>query len=194
VTIEVKGENPQITKYKLLTFDELVKMYKNMDAYINRVLRYSSSCTMRLFYVPDIETFKLSSQTNYPGNELVSVIFQEYPKQENKDSCYRARKMMNALWDREFPLHVKVKSLEDVSRTCGELLDWLNETKNYHITTYHEHTDACYEDGKRTCQMYEELLYPVNRTTESLLFEFFGINKGAFNAEKDRMVRELKDG
>lgn len=41
----------------------------------------------------------------------------------------------------------KLKSVADRSHKVGEFIDWLNDTKHFHLAEIHEHTDECYTCG-----------------------------------------------
>jgi len=109
--------------------------------------------------------------------------------------------IFNELWDREFPLHVKMKSLQAQSQTCGELLEWLHDTKGILFAKYHEHTDDCYDEEicpplfkdsrPPYCGMSDQMVYPINTQVTDLLHEFFGIDRKAFDREKQRMLDTL---
>lgn len=203
ITVDVKPGNPQITEYSLLTLKTLEEMFKSKQSLFDHRYREARDCNVILYYVVETKSFKLSEQPNLKfgentfGVDIVEVTFKaEYPNFK-----YQANKMMNALWDREFPLHVKVIKIQEISERCGEFLDWVRDHKEYQLAQYHEHTESCYDEeiyqpekGERGpyCRMSDQMLYTVNVQTEDLLFEFFGIDRKKFQAEKDRMLREIK--
>ncbi len=202
ITVAVKGENPKITERQLLTHEQLLKLFKDAQKWINDQTNTYTKWTVKLGYNPQTKSFSLYSMTIGEGG-IVELAEVEYRVSDPVPrDAFRTNKMMDALWDREFPLHVKMKKLQDQSQVCGEMLEWLQETKDIHFAQYHEHTDACYDEdecppmyeGQKApyCGCFTETLYPINIPLLDLLHEFFGVDRKEFNAEKERMLEEVR--
>ena len=64
-----------------------------------------------------------------------------------------------------YPEHEKLQAVKEQSQTCGELLEWLQSEKGWHLPPY-----------------------SANR----LLAEFFEIDYAELQAEKDRMLDAMR--
>lgn len=110
------------------------------------------------------------------------------------DILYRS--LINQIIETQTPEHAKAKKVEELSNKCGEFLDWLRDTKHYHLAGYHEHTEDCYgPEGHRTllCGMSTHTLYRVNVHKPQLLFQFFGIDREKFECENDWLLALLRE-
>ena len=90
-----------------------------------------------------------------------------------------------------YPEHEKIKALGSDNQTAGEFLDWLRSDKGYTLCKWREevrmelsggHFDVT-PAGYRSCY----------KSTEKLLYDFFGIDYGKIQIEKDVMLTELRE-
>lgn len=65
----------------------------------------------------------------------------------------------------EYPEHAKLREVKEQSQRCGELLEWLQSEKGWHLPAY---------------------------SPERLLAEFFGIDYSKLQAEKDAMLEAMR--
>lgn len=80
----------------------------------------------------------------------------------------------------KYPEHEKLHEVSDMSQVCGELLEWL-ETEGFHLAQYGLDDD------------YPNTLFPTHKTKLSLLAAFFDIDQAKVDAEKDQMLREIRE-
>lgn len=122
----------------------------------------------------------------------------------------------------QYPEHDKLRPLQEQSQTCGEFLAWLNETKGWFLATFDEEQEECrncghpdrhtltsgggawgrctYEndEGKECgCTSGDfgcsDRMYQPSYTIDRLLAEFFGIDAKELEAEKQRMLDEMRE-
>lgn len=74
------------------------------------------------------------------------------------------------------PEHRKLKAVSGKSQIIGEFLDWL------------EH-----EDGATICKLRDEDYCPTYEKIEDLLARYFDIDQNKLEAEKRRMLRDLRN-
>jgi hypothetical protein len=201
ITVAVKGENPKIIERQLLTHEQLLILFTEEYEWIQHNVATYGTWDVILGWNPITKKFTLYSCVP-EGSSIIELMKLTIDKISIPDLPHWVQNMLYHLWDREFPLHVKMKELQDKSQVCGELLEWLQETKDIHFAQYHEHTDACYDEdecppmyeGQKApyCGCYEETLYPINIPLLDLLHEFFGVDRKEFNAEKERMLEEVR--
>jgi len=77
-----------------------------------------------------------------------------------------------------YPEHEKLEKIKDFSQKCGEFLDWLQHEKGLFLATYSG------EEGDE--------LYRADETINQLLVEFFGIDLKKLEAEKLKMLDEIR--
>ncbi len=76
----------------------------------------------------------------------------------------------------DYPPHPaidKLAKVSDTSQAIGGFLEWLAEGKGIVLCTLHVHGG-----------LIRESYYPINRSIEDLLAEFYGIDLRAVDAEK----------
>lgn len=79
---------------------------------------------------------------------------------------------------KEYPEHEKMSTIVDKSQSIGEFIEWLNDTKNYKI---------CEKTGDFV------RYYPIRKSVECLLAEFFGIDLGKIEQEKREMLEDIRE-
>jgi hypothetical protein len=183
----------------LLTHAHLTSLFDKARPWIDRQLATYIKWTVKFGYVPETETFVLYSASE-TQIELAQVTYDS--GDPHRGAAHRAAKMMQKLWDRAFPLHIKMTAIQEQSQVCGEFVEWLHDTKGIIFAGYHEHTDACYDDEKWPdlpdgtrppyCQISDQMLYQTTTSVPDLLHEFFGIDRKAFDVEKDRMLEAMR--
>ncbi len=96
--------------------------------------------------------------------------------------------------DKEYPEHAKLHEVKGFSQKCGEFLEWLKE--KYVIGEWHVHDRGCFINGGRlACEAGDgDRLYPASVTTRKLLADFFGIDEAKLEAEKLKMLENLRKG
>lgn len=63
---------------------------------------------------------------------------------------------MPANWS--YPEHAKLRAVKEESQAQGAFLEWLLNTKGYHLATQHVHTEeACGDERGRYCERADEL-------------------------------------
>ena len=90
------------------------------------------------------------------------------------------------------PNCTKLAAVDAQLGTLDAFLDFLGE-KGISLGAYHDHTETCGPlEGfvTRECGMVEHRLYPIAPSRTDLLYEFFGIDPKALEAER----RALLDG
>ena len=98
----------------------------------------------------------------------------------------------------------KLEGVKDRSQEIGEFLEWLFDTKNYHIAKYL--TDEEYESednvywvgelyGKEQFKRHEigkEQLMPIHIDIEKLLAEYFEIDLVKVEEERNKILRDVR--
>lgn len=77
-----------------------------------------------------------------------------------------------------YPEHERMSAIVEKSQCIGEFLEWLNDVKRYRI---------CERTGGFVS------FYPINKSVENLLAEFFGIDLNKIEQEKREMLEEIRD-
>lgn len=91
-----------------------------------------------------------------------------------------------------YPEHDKVRVVQDRSQAIGEFLEWLG-SKGVSLATYHEHTDACYDESDwknryPQCGYGESQLQAEYKSIEARLAEYFDIDQDRLESEKRAML------
>lgn len=94
--------------------------------------------------------------------------------------------MNNANAEPKTPEHDKLLQIKEKSQACGEFLDWLTNERGYVLAKYHEHDEDC----PRRCD--DEHLRPAHPRIVDLLAEFFHIDMGKIEQEKQQMLNALR--
>lgn len=92
-------------------------------------------------------------------------------------------------WEHEhvavlYPEHERLRALDGANDTVGEFIEWLSE-QGYVI--------AEYGTGQPDDDRSEHRLWPVQRGIESWLAQYFNINPAKISAEKDAMLRAMRE-
>jgi hypothetical protein len=90
----------------------------------------------------------------------------------------------------KYPEHEKLHKVKDLSQSCGEFLDWLQNEKFIRLCTL-EDERTINEDEEDE----EELpagFYQINQSNTSLLAEYFGIDPNKLEEEKRQMLDEIR--
>ena len=80
----------------------------------------------------------------------------------------------------DYPEHEKLKKVQERSQSIGEFIDWLSEKK------------LCVCEYIKDEIVNEEGWFPANKSTEKLLAEFFNIDLGKIESEKQQMLEEMR--
>lgn len=78
--------------------------------------------------------------------------------------------------DDPYPEHTKMKAIQDKSQVIGEFL----ENTDYILAQYDENNGGG-----------EDLLWPITKTTEQILADYFGIDLDKIEAERFQMLAAL---
>lgn len=78
----------------------------------------------------------------------------------------------------EYPEHVKLKNLDGANETIGDFLEWLDENGMV----------VC----QRTDNNVHNLYWPVAKSVEQLIAEFFGLDRKKLEDEKRAMLDEIR--
>jgi len=191
----------------ILMEDDLAKLVENLvdpkpwisDNVDTTFRSYCSSNPIHLGWDPNLQEFCLwmgACPGYQDGMEPPSSILAVHLTKQNaqaKDIQVTVRKALwDALWEKEFPEHTKVKRREAQLRVCEELLEYILEIKCFVLMRYHLHTESCYQDGALVCEQQEDECSFVHNIKE-LLYEFFEIDARALELEKRRMLRMYKN-
>lgn len=93
-----------------------------------------------------------------------------------------------------YPEHEKLHAIKDQSQAIGECLEWLGHTKNWVLADEpHQHDpDECYSGSMRICDIRKGERIPASYNIQSLLAEYFNIDRNKLDAEKEEMLKELR--
>lgn len=95
------------------------------------------------------------------------------------------------------PEHDKVKASNDLPQTLCEFVKEFLAEKDLILAKYHRHSQMCRDDasgGDLVCDTDEDDLLPAHQDIVALAAEFIGVDKKAYDAEKDaalKFIREL---
>lgn len=78
--------------------------------------------------------------------------------------------------DKPWPEHTKMRAVQDKSQVIGEFL----ENTDYILSQYDQNNGGG-----------EDLLWPVTKTTEQILADYFGIDLDKIEAERQQMLAAL---
>lgn len=187
----------KVTGHPDLTIEDLRELFGEVRVGIQHIIKYTGSHTVGLFPLHHYWTFDKQRSDVGPIAQVTFTM-----ADVNKSPYDYADMLMAEVWKREFPVSAKLKEIQDQSQKCGELIEFL-ETKDIHLGKYHEHTEECSDpevwglpkgtrNRKHFCGLCEGVLYPETISITKLLAEFFGIDTTALEAEKERMLEELR--
>jgi len=80
-----------------------------------------------------------------------------------------------------YPEHEKLKAVQKESQAIGEFLDWLTGEKKIELAKWNED------------ERVEDRLLPWHHSTEKLLADYFKIDLVKLEAEKRKMLAELRE-
>ena len=78
----------------------------------------------------------------------------------------------------QYPEHKKVEKTHLFSQQCREFIDWLRDDKKISLVKFDEE---------------EKLYYYIHISTDTLLAEFFGIDQNKLEAEKQMMLKVMRE-
>lgn len=92
----------------------------------------------------------------------------------------------------EYPEHDKLMALNGENQTLGLFLEWLQQRVVF--ADYHEHTDWCYDEWEDApnCELSEGTPYPVHRSIQDWLAEYYGIDQNKLEDEKRQMLEVIR--
>jgi hypothetical protein len=190
----------KVTGHPDLRIEDLRELFGDARIFIQSALNTLDKVTISLYHRDNMMhrhwTFDRQRADKDP---IATVIF---TKADIHKSPYDyANMLMGEVWKREFPVSAKLKEIQDQSQKCGEFIDWMKQ-RGMRFGEFHEHTDECYDaelcgvkDTHKKgpyCQRTGETFVPVFVNTQNLLAEFFGIDQVALEAEKERMLEEIR--
>lgn len=79
----------------------------------------------------------------------------------------------------EYPEHDKLKALGGANQTVGDFIEWLGE-QGIEL--------ASYGNGA-----YRDVLFPLRRSRDTLIAQFFEIDTNKLEAEKRAMLDEIRE-
>jgi hypothetical protein len=85
------------------------------------------------------------------------------------------------------PMCEKLRAAADQRMTLTAFLDWLQE-QGIVSCKIHTHTDACLEDGRRTCGYHEDEYYSIHEHPERTIFRFLEIDEQQLEAERQAIL------
>lgn len=196
-----------IVDYPDITIEKIKEMLGDMRIYIQQSIQVHGKCTVSLYFHHNrwslnpsdvlIGTTEDGHKYPYiPDTPVVSIEITSITTGINE----WADMFMQQLWNREFPVSAKLKSIQAQSAKCGELLEWM-EGNGLHFGRYHEHSEECHDRElcgypanmpKKVyyCGCAEGVLYPTSISITRLLAEFFGIDLRELENEKRRILNE----
>jgi hypothetical protein len=87
----------------------------------------------------------------------------------------------------------KLVAVAPQSQKIGEFLEWLQSEKEIVFGRHHEHLESCYdEEDYRDCGLRQDELTPARPSVESLLAEFFDIDRNRVEEERRGLLEELR--
>lgn len=89
----------------------------------------------------------------------------------------------------EYPEHDKVKALNGHNQTAGEFLDWLTDERGFTLCEWRECRHA---DLKNNIEFEASGFFPNNKSTDSLLAEFFKIDQRKMEAENREILSDFR--
>lgn len=98
----------------------------------------------------------------------------------------------------KYPEHEKMSAVRVQADVIGAYLEALGE-HGLEIARKHEHVDACYVTdenhawGRYECGFEEGEFEPVRMSIEKRLAEYLNIDLDKISAEKDEMLKEIRD-
>lgn len=185
----------KVTGYPDLTIETLEALFGEARIMIKSTINDFGKATVGLFFSNNRWSFGRTKECQKPIAEVTITVI--------ADPCIYAEMLTAKVWEREFPVSAKLKEIQPLSQKCGELMEWL-ETKEIHFGKYHKHTEECSNpvvwglpEGTRNrnhfCGLSEGVLYPETISMTRLLAEFFDIDIAALEAEKQRMLDEVRN-
>lgn len=79
-----------------------------------------------------------------------------------------------------YPEHEKMKVITHLSQNLYDFLEWLHDEKGYEIGEW-----------VKTRRMDDEF-WPITKSRDDLMYEFFEIDKNKFFQEKEDMIEEMR--
>ncbi len=110
----------------------------------------------------------------------------------------------------KYPQHDKLEPLQEQSQTCGEFIQWMRDKKGWFLAAYAEKTEECQNCGHKNAHLREaqtgfrcasctcadyfvgDRIYEAPVNLNKVLAEFFGIEYDELQAEKDRMLVDMR--
>lgn len=99
-----------------------------------------------------------------------------------------------------WPEHAKLEALNGENEVVGRFIEWLNEQNIVLATEMEGSTRVEFKstgpDGavREESDRVDVAYWPVNKTTETWLSEYFGIDQRKLSLEKDDMLRKMMEG
>lgn len=90
-----------------------------------------------------------------------------------------------------YPEHEKLKALEGDNQTCGLFLEWLLD--KYTLSKPHSHSKQCYDEDDLDCGLHDAEIVPISISVQKILAEYFEIDLKKLDAEKEQMLKEIRD-
>lgn len=88
-----------------------------------------------------------------------------------------------------YPEHEKLQAVKDKSQAIGEFIEWLQSTKHYVIAQWQQ-IDPDTEPGEAEAE--DQMLFRASFSIETLLAEYFKIDLGKLEQEKQAMLESLR--
>ena len=110
-----------------------------------------------------------------------------------------------------YPQHEKLELLQEHSQTCGEFIEWLRDKKGWFLAAYAKKKEECQNCGHKNAHLRDtdngfrcatcncgnyyvgDRIYEAPFVMNKVLAEFFGIDYDELQAEKDRMLVDIRE-
>jgi hypothetical protein len=173
---------------KLITLEVLESLFIQCQDYIIQQLRKYPSWKMGLY--SDTKWFLcscVSGEDSVVTIELTTNTIEGWAEQ-----------MFDALWAKNFPLHVKARELQQSAQRCAAFLNLFLSDRQLKI---HDSPNECYGCGLKEntphyipgyCDYCGGLFSRSNKNIQNLLYDFFEINRKDIELERLQILRGLK--